>query len=159
MKLSTLKQCLSELTEVHFFLADGTSVPAHVHLTEVGSIQRKFIDCGGTLRDATTINMQLWYAQDVDHRLSPQKLLSIIEQSERALHLPDAEVEVEYQTNTIGRYALAFANGQFILQPLFTDCLASDSCGIPAQLKPKKQLADLTVTESAMSCTKESGCC
>jgi hypothetical protein len=159
MKLSTLKQYLTDLNEVRFSMADGTTVPAHVHLTEVGAIQRRFIDCGGTLRNTTTINMQLWYAQDVDHRLSPRKLLSIIEQSEHALQLPDMEVEVEYQTNTIGRFALAFADGQFILQPLFTDCLASDSCGIPAQQKPKKQLAELTITESSISCAKGSGCC
>ncbi|MEI7863404.1 MAG: DUF6428 family protein, partial [Planctomycetota bacterium] len=35
-------------------LPDKSFVPAHFHITEVGRVQKDFIDCGGTVRSATT---------------------------------------------------------------------------------------------------------
>lgn len=103
MKLSQVKSVLQNLNEVKFKLPNGTIVPAHFHVTEVGVITKQFIDCGGTARIEQVINFQLWEANDFDHRLAPQKLANIIDLSERVLRLPDAEVEVEYQADTIGK--------------------------------------------------------
>ena len=33
-----------------FALPDGGFVPAHFHITEVGHVEKNFIDCGGTVR-------------------------------------------------------------------------------------------------------------
>ena len=86
---------------------------------------------GGTVREEQAVNFQLYTATDYDHRLSTEKLISIIELSEKALNLPDAEIEVEFQGRTIEKYGLAFVNGQFHLTMKQTDCLAKDKCGIP----------------------------
>lgn len=120
-------------------------------------VTKHFIDCGGTIRTEKTINFQLWNANDVDHRLKPGKLLDIIALSEKHLDLEDAEIEVEYQGETIGKYALSFDGRAFILQNKTTACLASDSCGIPEE-KQKVKLADLQ-TDKASYCTPNSGCC
>ena len=157
MKLSEIKSKLPSLTQLTFLLPDGTAVPAHFHITEVGQVQKKFIDCGGTVRDEKAINFQLWEDGDYDHRLGAQKLLDIIELSERVLGLEDLEVEVEYQGDTIGKYGLDFNGEVFVLTKKMTDCLAKDKCGIPAE-KPKIHLSSMQAS-SAGCCTPTSGCC
>lgn len=153
MKLSEIKIILNNLEDVHFKLEDGTTVPEHFHVTEVGAVFKHFIDCGGTIRDENVINFQLWNANDIDHRLKPQKLINIIGLSEKKLGLKDLEIEVEYQSNTIGKYNLDFDGKNFILKSKKTNCLASDSCGIP---KEKLILSEIT---SDTCCTPGSGCC
>jgi hypothetical protein len=160
MKLSEVKNVLQNLNEVTFKLPNGTIVPAHFHVTEVGIITKQFIDCGGTVRNEQVINFQLWEANDFDHRLAPQKLNNIIDLSERVLRLPDAEVEVEYQADTIGKYGLYFnaANDNFELTAKTTNCLAQDKCGIPPE-KLKVSLINLNPAENNTSCTPGGGCC
>lgn len=156
MKLSAFKKQLADLQGVSFQLPDGTFVPAHYHVTEVGSITKKFIDCGGTIREEKVVNFQLWYSHDTDHQLTAEKLLHIIELSEANLGIEDNEIEVEYQSDTIGKYGLDCQNGQFVLTTKMTACLAEDSCGIP-QEKVKVNLADLMAKST--TCTPGGGCC
>lgn len=155
MKLSQLKNQLKNLTEVNFLLPSGTAVPAHFHVTEVGQVTKKYIDCGGTLRNESVISFQLWEAEDYDHRLSAAKLVDIIQLAERVLELPDLDVEVEYQGDTIGRYGLDVDGTNFLLTATQTDCLAKDKCGIPME-KPKIRLSSIA---QGTVCTPNSGCC
>lgn len=156
MKLSEIKAILPTLENVAFQTPDGSFVPEHFHVTEVGNIQKHFIDCGGTIRKETVVNFQLWNANDIEHRLKPGKLLKIIELSEEKLGIEDNEIEVEYQSETIGKYNLGFNGKNFMLLPKTTACLASDSCGIP-ESKQKVKLAE--IGGSANSCAPGSGCC
>jgi hypothetical protein len=133
MKLSEVKQHLATAEAVNFQLSNGTFVPEHFHVTEVGLITRHFIDCGGVERIEKIINFQLWDANDFEHRLKPQKLLNIIALSENRLGIGDLEVEVEYQSDTIGKYGLGFDGTNFQLLSKKTACLAQDACGIPAE--------------------------
>ena len=164
MKLSELKEILPTLNNVQFQLEDGTFVPGHFHITEVGFITKDFIDCGGTVRNEKVVSLQLWNANDFDHRLKPGKLLKIIALSEKHLNIADTEIEVEYQGDTIGKYALGFDGTSFMLQSKTTSCLASDKCGIP-QDPPAGQAGKRKVKLSALQtvpsscCTPESGCC
>ena len=158
MKLSEIKEALQGLSELQFVLPSGAKVPAHFHITEVGQINKKFIDCGGTVRDEKAVNFQLWEDGDFDHRLGAKKLLDIISLSEKVLGLEDLEVEVEYQSDTIGKYGLDFNGEAFVLTTKMTDCLAKDKCGIPAS-KSKVRLSTLGAEETASACTPGSGCC
>ena len=155
MKLSAIKSELASMHDLSFTLPDGTQVPAHFHVTEVGQVSKRYIDCGGTIRNESAINFQLWEDGDVDHRLAASKLLDIIELAERKLALEDLEVDVEYQGDTLGRYGLEFQGGVFQLIAKQTDCLAKDKCGIPTE-KPKIRLS--TVAGGGV-CTPNSGCC
>ncbi len=157
MRLSEVKSALMKVDRVDFQLENGSYVPAHFHVTEVGEINKKFIDCGGVIRNEQVVNFQLWNADDEDHRLKPSKLLRIIELSEEQLGIGDFEVEVEYQADTIGKYELAFNGQDFLLVNKKTACLAEDACGIPVE-KQKRNLADLKVNQSAC-CPPNSGCC
>jgi len=154
MKLSEIKKILPSLENVEFQLENGTFVPEHFHVTEVGVILKRFIDCGGKIREERIINFQLWDANDFEHRLKPEKLLKIIELSETKLGIEDAEVEVEYQGETIGKYDLHFEDKRFILMNKQTACLAEDACGIPLE-KQKVKLKELKNS----CCTLNSGCC
>ena len=91
-------------------------------------MHKNFIDCGGVIRSEKVVNFQLWNADDYDHRLHPEKLVHIIELSERVLGIPDLEIEVEYQGETIGKYGLDHDGKNFLLTTKMTDCLAKDNC-------------------------------
>ena len=156
MKLSQLKTVLKAIDEIIFFLPNGSRVPEHFHVTEVGVINKKFIDCGGTVRKETVVNFQLWEANDFEHRLQPKKLLDIIALSEKIIGLEDYEIEVEYQEATIGKYDLEFNGTYFGLLNKQTACLAQDQCGIPAE-KQKVKLS--TLNNESNCCTPGGGCC
>lgn len=156
MKLSQVKKILESIENITFQLPDGTFVPPHFHVTEVGLLTKNFIDCGGTVRNESVINFQLWNANDLDHRLKPQKLSAIIQLSEQVLNIPDYEIEVEYQENTISKYNLEFNGSHFVLVNTQTACLAPDQCGIPLQ-KPRIKWSELQNQSSC--CNPNSGCC
>lgn len=155
MKLSEVKRELNRLESISFQLPNGELVPNHFHVTEVGKITKHFIDCGGTVRNEEVVNFQLWNANDYDHRLHPEKLVKIIELSETILGIEDLEIEVEYQSDTIGKYGLEFDGTHFLLTNKQTDCLAKDNCGIPVE-KIKVALAGLT---EEPCCSPEGNCC
>lgn len=150
MKLSEVKSVLANLERVDFQYEDGTFVPEHFHVTEIGQVNKKYIDCGGLIRQEVKISFQLWNADDTAHRLKAKKLLNIIRLSETKLAMVDAEIEVEVQgKQTIGKFSLAFNGSNFILKNTLTTCLAEDACGIP----PNKQ--ELPTN----NCDPSSGCC
>lgn len=153
MKLSTFKQHLDNLKAVNFVQTNGTFVPRHFHVTEAGLITKNFIDCGGTAREEKVINFQVWVAGDTNHRLEPKKLLAIIALSQKLFGNQDLDIEVEYQSDTIGKYGLDFQGENFLLTAKQTDCLAKDNCGIPQELK----LAELETSQGC--CTPRGGCC
>ncbi len=142
MTLSEIKNHLKNLDTIAFQLPNGNLVPNHFHVTEVGKVSKHFIDCGGTVRKEDVVNFQLWEANDYDHRLHPEKLVHIIELSEKVLGLEDLNIEVEYQDTTIGKFGLDFDGTNFLLTTKQTDCLAKSSCGVPTE-KQKVKLSDL----------------
>jgi len=148
MKLSEFKAILNTKETIAFELPNGKLVPSHFHVTEVGEITKKFIDCGGTVREEKVVNFQLWEADDYDHRLNPKKLIGIIQLSEKTLNIEDSEIEVEYQGETIGKFGMDYKGENFLLTSKVTDCLAKDNCGIPVKVD---------VVEN--TCTPGSGCC
>jgi hypothetical protein len=152
MKISELKQSLAGLAAINFRLPDGTALPPHFHVTEVGLVTKHFIDCGGTERRETVANFQLWEAGDYDHRLAPQKFLHILQLSARILGSEDLDIEVEYQQATIGKFGLVFDGQDFVLTAKQTACLAQDACGIPNAEVPLPQL-------QMAGCTPGGGCC
>lgn len=156
MNLSELKSIIPGLKNLHFQLEDGSSVPEHFHITEQGSISKHFIDCGGTVRKENFVSLQLWNANDYDHRLDTEKLLNIIQLSQKKLNINDADpIEVEYQGETIGKYGLSFNGSGFVLTNQQTACRAMDACGT----EPTTRESSATIKTDATCCTPGSGCC
>jgi hypothetical protein len=157
MRLSAFKNQLDKISQLNFVQPNGTYVPRHFHITEAGLVTKHFIDCGGTVRIEKAVNLQIWVAQDFDHRLEPLKLKKILALSENLFGQEDLEVEVEFQTDTIGRYGVEFDKENFLLTTKQTDCLAKELCGLPLE-KTKLVLSELQSSASSC-CTPGGGCC
>lgn len=149
MTLHQLKAELKQQKKIVFELPDGCLVPNHFHITEVGKVTKNFIDCGGVIRKEEVVSLQLWEADDYEHRLHPEKMLQIIEIGEKTFNLKDVDIEVEYQGNTIQKFGLDLKANHFALINKQTACLALDACQIIPESNEIK-------TEK---CTPGSGCC
>lgn len=139
IRLSELKQFLQEqpAKNVEIRLPDGSMVPAHFHVTEVGRVKKDFIDCGGTIRSTEACVLQAWVAHDINHRLSTTKLAKILAMAEPLLQGTDLPVEIEYEAGAISQYPLMSidqSESGLLLQLVtkHTACLAEDRCRIPS---------------------------
>lgn len=137
MKLKEVTKILEANLDQPLFimLPSGDFVPENFHITEVGKVQKNFIDCGGTHRETTTCLLQTWATYDLDHRLKSTKLAKIIKMANKALGSEDFETEVEYGEDVASQYKLTDIEITpkgllFVLQGKKTDCLAPDKCGI-----------------------------
>lgn len=139
MKLHELKSILREhpSAATRLFLPDGDEVPAHYHITEVGHVAKRFIDCGGTLHGATdTCLLQTWHSDsDPDHRLDAGTFAKILDLGAQVLPHDDLNVEVEYEDCSVTQYPVAsavFVAGRVDIQlgEKHTDCLAKEKCGV-----------------------------
>ncbi len=139
MKLSELKSLLTEHTDRHFRIAlpDGGAVPVSFHVTEVGRVRKTFLDCGGTLRETTTCQLQIWVGEDYDHRIETGKMASILAKAKSLLPDDSIPVEIEYEDRVISQYAITgheLAKEAVVLRLAHkhTECLAPELCGLPA---------------------------
>jgi hypothetical protein len=137
MNVAELRSVLAEYPEapLHLMLPGGEFVPAHFHVTEVGRVQKDFIDCGGTARSAASCVLQVWVAGDASHRLSAGKLAGILRLAAPVLKSDSLPVEVEYEGVAVSQYPVAAAEVTpggvlFHLGRKHTDCLAPDRCGV-----------------------------
>lgn len=131
-----------------FSLPDGNLVPAHFHLTEIGFVRKEFIDCGGTVRVEGKCLLQVWVANDVEHRVDVDKFLQILEHGKPVLPSEELPVEVEYEHPYIAHFpigGLEISEEEVTIQLTLkhTDCLAKDVCGI----------------DEVTGCAVGSGCC
>ncbi len=142
---------------VKFVLPDENCVPMHAHITDVGTVFRHLMDCGGQTRQEAYVVLQLWVGADRGHRLKGQTLLNILEQSQVVLdELADSElpsVMVEYQTNSLSLYRLedAMVGDEvlvFELAALSTQCLAAE-----------RYAAKTQALHSAAGCGCQTACC
>jgi len=122
---------------VHLMLPDGEFVPTHFHVTEVGRIDKQFIDCGGTRRSESVCQLQIWVAGDLDHRISASRFASILGLGEPLFHGEDLPVRIEYESSVVSQYPLADVEVTpkgllLVMGERHTECLAPDRCGIGA---------------------------
>ena len=139
MKLSELKSLLSNHADCHFRirLPDGAAVPVSFHVTEVGRVQKTFLDCGGTLRESTTCQLQIWVGEDYQHRIETGKMAAILGKAKSILSDDSVPVEIEYEDRVISQYTLShhelLADAVvLVLANKHTECLAPELCGLPA---------------------------
>lgn len=137
MTVKNLRQVLAANpgVKMHWMLPDRSFIPAHYHITEVGRVQKDFIDCGGTVRSTTAGVLQVWVADDVDHRLETTKLAAIMDVAGPLLQSEDLPLEVEYEEGVISQYPVVGVEITpsgllFHLGTKHTACLAPEKCGL-----------------------------
>ena len=141
MNLKELKSILRTHPAAYprFVLPDGEQIPRHYHITEVGHVTKRFIDCGGTLHDQTdTCLLQTYVADDVEHRLEAGAFAKILDLGAQILPYDEMPVEIEYDCCVVAQYPISGAQlvGDEIdiqLGEKHTDCLAKEKCGIDGE--------------------------
>jgi hypothetical protein len=135
MNIQEFKSTLDQHPELTltFVLPDADRIPVHAHITEVGRIDKQFIDCGGTVRRLANCTLQAWVAEDTEHRLTPGKLAAIIEMAAPLLGTEELPVEIEYEDCSITQFpvlAVEPAGGELLIRlgEKHTDCLAKELC-------------------------------
>lgn len=135
MKVSEFRRHLQAAAnhELCFVLPDGGRIPAHAHITEVGRTDRRFLDCGGTLRHVSSCTLQAWVADDVEHRLLPGSLVAILGKAEPILGTDELDVEIEYEDGFLSQFPVIGSEARdgilaFHLATKHTDCLAKEIC-------------------------------
>ena len=138
MKLHDLKAVLRNYPGAHprLILPDGDAIPAHYHITEVGHVAKRFIDCGGKVHEKyDRCVLQTWVADDVDHRLDAETFAKILDLGKAVLPSDDLEVEVEYDCCVTAQYPIreVHFSGETLdiqLAAKHTNCLARERCGL-----------------------------
>lgn len=150
LNLSEFRAALAAASELPLTViwTDGEPIEAHFHVTEVGRVQKDFVDCGGTVRRVTSCLLQTWVGDDTDHRINAGKLLKAIAAAAPVLGNEDLPVELEYEACNVVQLrvvAVERGGGALILRlgKKHTDCLAKELC-LPA---------------SGGTCQPGSGCC
>ena len=116
-------------------LPSGENVPAHFHVTEVGKVTKDFVDCGGVRRTEHTCVLRTLVANDVEHRLTADKLARILDLTAQLDLSAGLPVEFEIQGNTVQIFSLdqcRLDETHLTLSLIAkqTACLAPDKCGI-----------------------------
>jgi hypothetical protein len=94
--------------------------------------------------------LQVWIAEDTDHRLVAGKLAKIMRLAAPVLKATDLPVEVEYEAGVVSQYSLTAAEVTpsgvlFHLDSKHTACLAAEKCRV--------------TTLPVDSCCATPGCC
>jgi hypothetical protein len=160
MKLHELKTTLAgnPAAQLRWLLPNGEFAPAHIHVTEVARLDKRFIDCGGTLRTETLCRLQTWCSDDVAHRLTAGKLMKIFAKAAGVLLTDDLDVDVEHEVGFISQFPLesvAVGQGEIILHlgVRHTACLAEYKC------KPKPALAEFNPMKFNFPKAPAAKCC
>jgi len=161
MKLSELKQLLAEHSSKFFRLRlpDDSDVPVSFHITEVGRIEKTFLDCGGTRREKTTCQLQVWVGKDYEHRIETEKMAGILKKGSELLPDESVPVEIEYEDRVISQYTIEgheVSDDAVTLQLAHkhTECLAPELCGLDM---PSLRLP--SIGGSSNPCCGPNGCC
>ena len=152
MNLSELKSLLACHPGRHFRLSlpDDSAVPVSFHVTEVGRVHKNFLDCGGTLRETTICQLQVWVGEDYDHRIETGKMAGILEKGKSLLSDESVPVEIEYEDRVISQYTI---EGHELTDDAVILRLAPELCGL--------QMPDprLPAVGGKSPCCGPTGCC
>lgn len=158
MKTSEFTQILKQNPEAElaFILPTGERIPVHAHISEVGRVERTFVDCGGKFRRLASCNLQTWVAEDLDHRLPAGKLAAIMDDASAIIGNDNPPVEIEFEDGWVSQFPVteAIANNgvlTFQLEPKHTVCLAMESC--------TREPAETEAEAESACCDASSGCC
>jgi hypothetical protein len=108
MKLHELQLALEKYPDAHprFVLPDGSYIPAHAHVTEIGHVVKNFIDCGGLAGKEEKVILQTHVGTDTEHRLRADRLAKILELGQRVLPNGELDVDVEYDCCVVAQYPI-----------------------------------------------------
>jgi hypothetical protein len=142
MKLIELKSLLklNSTKKINFEIC-GKRILSHFHITEAGKVTKNFVDCGGKRREKISCVIQIWVADDFEHRVDSEKMLKILNFAD-FFHEENPNVEIEYGEKVISQYQIKsfrMDDEQICFEAfgLKTDCLAPEKCGLGCERKER----------------------
>lgn len=129
-------------------LPHGDAVPISFHITEVGRVEKTFLDCGGKMHTRRTCQLQVWVGPDEDHRIQAGKMADILDRS--GAIVPDDTLPLELEYEREDRFVSQFPVADFEvtrdsvilrLGVRHTECLAPELCIVPAPLSLELAMA------------------
>lgn len=114
-----------------FLLPDGSHIPIHAHVTEIGYVSNRFVDCGGVSGRRESALLQTHVGKDTHHRLKSDRFAKILQLGNRLLPNGGVPVEVEYDCCVVSQYSITAVkrsgdNLDLILGRKRTQCLAQE---------------------------------
>lgn len=90
MKLSQFTDLLQSHSEkpFHLVLRGSHVVPVSFHITEVGHMTKKFIDCGGKVHTAQSCQLQAWVWTDTESSTKMRPSRNTPSQATRSRTMP-----------------------------------------------------------------------
>ncbi|MEO6993491.1 MAG: DUF6428 family protein [Lacunisphaera sp.] len=135
LTVSTLRGALAQAVDLPITVIwpDGEPIEAHFHVTEIGRVQRDFVDCGGTVRQVVTCLLQTWVGDDLEHRITGGSLLKAFLHVDPILRGEDLPVELEYESCNVVQLKVLSAvleAGHLVIRlgNKHTGCLAKELC-------------------------------
>jgi hypothetical protein len=119
---------------VNFYLPNNFKIPKEFHITDIGSVLRSFIDCGGVIRNESYLQIQLWVGKDSNHRIKAEIVEKIIKKAKPVLdklpNLANSNIFIEYKDNIVSQYQIdsykiTDKSIDFYLKHIDTQCLAA----------------------------------
>lgn len=144
MNLKQLKEILLKNQKKNLsFHLQNEIIPLHFHITEIGRESRVFIDCGGVKRKTEKCVLQIWVANDFDHRVDSDKMLKIIDLGESLFEHDIPNVFIEYEKDSVSQYPIdkyEITEGiiKFYAGENHTACLAPEKCGVSCCSSPQQ---------------------
>ena len=166
MTLSEFKSLLQNNRDKLFQVAlpTGDQVPISFHITEVGRVEKTFLDCGGKLHTRSTAQLQIWVGPDEDHRIQAGKMADILERSGAVVPDDTLPLELEYELPNgfvsqfpVGGFNVSEEAVVLELGVRHTECLAPELCIVPANKSFSLTMAPVAETNGC-GCGP-SGCC
>ena len=146
-------------------LPHGDAVPISFHITEVGRVEKTFLDCGGKVHTRKTAQLQVWVGPDEDHRIQAGKMADILDKS--GAIVPDdtlpLELEYEREDGFVSQFPVASfeVSKSAVLLRLgvrHTECLAPELCLVPASESAPKSISLALAPSNGCGCGP-AGCC
>jgi hypothetical protein len=167
MTLSEFKSLLQENRGKLFQVAlpTGDAVPISFHITEVGRVEKTFVDCGGKLHTRKTCQLQVWVGPDEDHRIQAGKMADILDRSGEVVPDDSLPLELEYEMENgfVSQFpvaSFAVSDDAVVLEMgvRHTECLAPELCIVPAAAAPSQSIALTMAPANGCGCGP-AGCC
>jgi len=143
MTVAEFRAALGSRAGLHlrFRLPTGSLSPVHAHLTEVSRVEKRFIDCGGTVRVQVSARLQVWSADDTDHRVGCAKALEVLGRGQSLLGSDQLPLEVEMDFPLLTVFPVLGSTVEddtlvFLLGTTKADCLAPEFCLPPTACQP-----------------------
>lgn len=137
-------------SEVVFYLNNGTVFSPHFHISFISKVDKTGFTCEKIPYAEAFVEIQLWVADDVNHRISGDKFLSILSKLDlqAADLLKDLNIQLDLN-GVLSSFSLRQSEGLLVLNPLKASCPVPELCVVD----------NVQEEVNSGACKPGSGCC